>query len=80
MQVAADIDFNTVEETREEIDPKSVMRSESGKADKTVDNLALGIPGLLSNQPPVKKPADTTTAANDGAMARPRQQRHLHRA
>ena len=41
VQVAADIDFNTVEETREEIDPKSVMRSESGKADKTVDNLAL---------------------------------------
>ncbi|MGL4753513.1 MAG: flagellar basal-body MS-ring/collar protein FliF [Aeromonadaceae bacterium] len=71
VQVAADIDFNTVEETREEIDPKSVMRSESGKADKTVDNLALGIPGSLSNQPPVKKPADTTTAANDGNGAAP---------
>ncbi|MGL4205337.1 MAG: flagellar basal-body MS-ring/collar protein FliF [Aeromonadaceae bacterium] len=57
VQVAAEMDFNTIEETREKIDPDGVMRSESGKADKTIDSLALGIPGSLSNQPPVKKNA-----------------------
>ncbi len=73
VQVAANVDFNTVEETREEIDPNGVMRTESGKVEKTVDSLALGIPGSLSNQPPVKKSdpatADAANAKGNGANA-----------
>ena len=62
VQVAANVDFNTVEESREQIEPNGAVRSESGKDDKRLDSLALGIPGSLSNQPPVKKQDDNKAA------------------
>jgi flagellar basal-body M-ring protein/flagellar hook-basal body protein (fliF) len=65
VQVAANVDFNTVEESRERVEPNGAVRSETGKDDKRLDSLALGIPGSLSNQPPAKK-ADTT---NNGKTA-----------
>ena len=56
IQVSSDVDFSVVEETREAIDPASVVRSESIKTDTMQDQLAMGIPGSLANQPPL--PAD----------------------
>jgi len=55
-EVVADVDFTYVEETSESYDPaRSVVRSEQINEDKTIANsfLAGGIPGALSNQPPV---------------------------
>ncbi len=53
IQVSSDVDFSVVEETREAIDPASVLRSESTKSDNMFDQLAMGIPGSLANQPPL---------------------------
>lgn len=52
VQVAADVNFSAVEETQEQIDPNGVVTQESSKFDKSVDALAMGIPGALSNRPP----------------------------
>lgn len=53
IQVAADVDFNVVEETREALDKEGVLKSENSKTDSMQDQLAMGIPGSLANQPPV---------------------------
>lgn len=53
IQISSDVDFSVVEETREVVDPASVMRSESIKTDTMLDQLAMGIPGSLANQPPL---------------------------
>ncbi|MCS4308966.1 flagellar M-ring protein FliF [Rheinheimera pacifica] len=53
IQVSSDVDFSVIEETREVVDPASVMRSESIKTDTMLDQLAMGIPGSLANQPPL---------------------------
>ncbi len=56
-EVVADIDYTYVEETSESFDPaRSVVRSEQVNEDKTSGSglLAGGIPGALSNQPPVE--------------------------
>lgn len=54
IQVSSDVDFSVVEETREAIDPASVVRVETIKATNMVDQLAMGIPGALANQPPLQ--------------------------
>lgn len=56
-EVVADVDFTYVEETRESFDPtRSVVRSEQINEEKSSAGglLASGIPGALSNQPPVE--------------------------
>ncbi|MDF3125136.1 flagellar basal-body MS-ring/collar protein FliF [Rheinheimera sp. 1928-s] len=53
IQVSADVDFNVVEETREALDKEGVLKSENSKTDSMLDQLAMGIPGSLANQPPV---------------------------
>ncbi|MDX3775097.1 flagellar basal-body MS-ring/collar protein FliF [Chromatiaceae bacterium AAb-1] len=53
IQVSSDVDFSVVEETREAIDPASVLKTESTKSDNMFDQLAMGIPGSLANQPPL---------------------------
>ncbi|WP_334021418.1 flagellar basal-body MS-ring/collar protein FliF [Alteromonas sp. S015] len=53
IQVSSDVDFNVVEETKEEIDPEAIVASERTKSDNTLDQIALGIPGTLANTPPV---------------------------
>lgn len=63
IQVSADVDFNVVEETREALDKDSVLRSENLKTDAMQDQLAMGIPGSLANQPPV--PGGQAPGAND---------------
>ena len=56
VQIAADVNFNAVEETQQQFDPQGVVTKETSKSDKTVDALALGIPGALSNRPPETAP------------------------
>lgn len=76
IQVAADVDFNKVEETHETVDPTPVLRSETGKNDDSVDKIAAGIPGSLSNRPPVtaadaeQNAAKETSAPTDARSQR----------
>lgn len=68
VQIAADVNFNAVEETQQQLDPNAVVTRESNKSDKTIDALALGIPGALSNRPPETAPK-TDQAATEGNSA-----------
>lgn len=68
VQIAADVNFNAVEETQQQLDPNGVVTKESNKSDKTIDALALGIPGALSNRPPETAP-QADQAAQEGAAA-----------
>lgn len=68
VQIAADVNFNAVEETQQQLDPNAVVTRESSKSDKTIDALALGIPGALSNRPPETAPK-TDQAATEGNAA-----------
>ncbi|WP_373943928.1 flagellar M-ring protein FliF [Vibrio chagasii] len=52
VQIASDIDFSKVEET-EEIYADPVVRKETLLNDMNESSMALGIPGALSNTPPV---------------------------
>ncbi len=54
IQVTADLDFNEVEETLENFSPESVIAKENGTEQTSSDFLAMGVPGSLTNQPPVK--------------------------
>ncbi len=64
VQIAADVNFNAVEETQQQLDPQGVVTKESTKSDKTIDALALGIPGALSNRPPETTPKNEQPAQN----------------
>ena len=75
-KVVAQLDFTDVEETTERFDPASqVVRSEQTSEQQSTGGLgALGIPGALSNQPPVqplggRQPAAQQPAAAQGAAA-----------
>lgn len=67
-RVVADIDFTELEETSERFDPQGqVLRSEQTRQESTTGTLgAVGIPGALSNQPPVApaEPADAAAPAS----------------
>ncbi|WP_306520084.1 flagellar basal-body MS-ring/collar protein FliF [Rheinheimera sp.] len=65
IQVSADVDFNVVEETRESLDKDTVLTSEMQKTDSMQDQLAMGIPGSLANQPPVPNPQDPNAQPAD---------------
>ena len=53
-QINLDLDFTLSEETEEIVDPEqSVLRSEQNTLDTTTDGKAKGIPGALSNTPPM---------------------------
>jgi flagellar M-ring protein FliF len=56
IQIAADVDFSKVEETKEALDPNQILRSESSKEDKNSANNTGGVPGSLSNRPPAVSP------------------------
>lgn len=68
--VTADVDFTVAERTTEDFDPQQqVVRSEQTSADERPSGeLALGIPGALSNQPPQTSPAPPAEAQQQGAM------------
>lgn len=64
VQIAADVNFNAVEETQQQLDPQGVVTRESNKSDKTIDALAMGIPGALSNRPPETAAKDEKAGAD----------------
>ncbi|ABV34690.1 flagellar M-ring protein FliF [Shewanella sediminis HAW-EB3] len=52
VQIAAQVNFNQVEETRESLDPQSVVTQEKQSINDTNSDIAMGIPGALTNQAP----------------------------
>lgn len=71
VQIAADVNFNAVEETQQQLDPNGVVTKESNKSDKTIDALALGIPGALSNRPPETAPQTDQAATEENKAQEP---------
>ena len=72
-QVTADVDFNRVEETAETFKPNpspdQAIRSQQSSEQGTRDAGAQGVPGALSNQPPVPATAPITAPTAGGASA-----------
>ncbi|MEZ8143233.1 flagellar basal-body MS-ring/collar protein FliF [Enterovibrio sp. FF113] len=66
VQVAANMNFSQVEETQEILDANPVVRNEHTIQNNSIDQIALGMPGALSNQPPVtgEVPTEDSTNAN----------------
>ena len=64
VQVAAMVNFNQVEETRESLDPQSIVTQENVKTNETNNSLGLGIPGALSNQPATAAGEDNNNSRN----------------
>lgn len=64
VQVSSDMDFSKVEET-EELYSNPVVRKERTMLDTNNSDLALGIPGSLSNSPPVTGDADPASPTNE---------------
>jgi len=69
VQVAADMDFSRVEETQEILDNNPVVSNEHTVHDNSIDQIALGVPGSLSNQPPVTGEQPTQDSQNTNARA-----------
>ncbi len=67
-QVVADIDFTVIEKTSETFDPdKRQVRSETVQKEERIGlDVAMGVPGALSNQPP---PAGTTSQVDTSVIA-----------
>ncbi|MGS0682045.1 flagellar basal-body MS-ring/collar protein FliF [Shewanella sp. 125m-7] len=64
VQVAATVNFNQVEETKESLDPVAVVTKENVTSNETNSDMALGIPGALSNQPPAAEAEDSNARRN----------------
>ncbi|WP_298774716.1 flagellar basal-body MS-ring/collar protein FliF [uncultured Shewanella sp.] len=62
VQISAAVNFNQVEETKESLDPQTVITSENQSTNESNTAMELGIPGALSNQPPTTE--DTENANN----------------
>ncbi|KLN66221.1 MULTISPECIES: flagellar basal-body MS-ring/collar protein FliF [Vibrio] len=69
VQVAADMDFSQVEETQEILDNAPIVRNEHTITNNSVDQIALGVPGTLSNQPPVTGEVPTQDSQNTNARS-----------
>jgi flagellar M-ring protein FliF len=69
-QVSADVDFNQTEQTAETYrpnpSPEQAIRSQQNSESQTRDQGPQGVPGALSNQPPVPATAPLTTPAVPG--------------
>jgi flagellar M-ring protein FliF len=72
VSVTADVDNDKVEETQEKYGEAPKVTSEAMREEMEKSRMALGVPGTLSNRPPVASnpPADPNAAAN-GAAADP---------
>lgn len=70
--VTAEVDFTQTERTTEDYDPaQQVVRSEQTAVDQRMaGDLALGIPGALSNEPPQTTPAPPAAQQQAPAAAR----------
>lgn len=66
-QVSADVDFNQTEQTAETYrpnpSPEQAIRSQQSNESQTRDQGPQGVPGALTNQPPVPATAPVTTPA-----------------
>jgi flagellar M-ring protein FliF len=69
VQVAADLDFSQVEETQEILDSTPIVRNEHTISNNSIDQIALGVPGTLSNQPPVTGEVPTQDSQNTNARS-----------
>ncbi|MDY0013301.1 MAG: flagellar basal-body MS-ring/collar protein FliF [Rhodocyclaceae bacterium] len=74
-QVTADVDFNQTEQTAESYKPNpspdQAIRSQQNNESQTREAGPQGVPGALSNQPPVPATAPITTPAVAGAPGAP---------
>jgi len=77
-QVSADVDFNVTEQTAETYrpnpSPEQAIRSQQSSESQTRDQGPQGVPGALTNQPPVPATAPLTTppvAGTQGASQLP---------
>ena len=70
-QVSADVDFNITEQTAETYrpnpSPEQAIRSQQSSESQTRDQGPQGVPGALTNQPPVPATAPVTTPPVAGA-------------
>lgn len=76
VQVAADVDFSQSEQTAESFRPNntpenSSIRSQQNSETASVNQAAGGVPGALSNQPPVPATAPLTQPQVGGAAGQP---------
>ncbi|HLO64342.1 MAG TPA: flagellar basal-body MS-ring/collar protein FliF [Azonexus sp.] len=76
VQVAADVDFSQTEQTAESYRPNNTpestsIRSQQNNETASVNQAAGGVPGALTNQPPVPATAPLTTPAVGGAPGQP---------
>lgn len=74
VQVAADVDFSQIEQTAESYKPNntpdsSSIRSQQNAETASVSQSTGGVPGALTNQPPVPATAPLTVPAIGGASA-----------
>lgn len=69
VQVAADMNFSQVEETQEILDSTPIVRNEHTITNNSIDQIALGVPGTLSNQPPVTGEVPTQDSQNTNARS-----------
>lgn len=73
-QVNADLDFSVIEQTTENYDPENAgtrVRSEQVTESRTTEPSATGVPGTLSNEPPVPATPTPEAAATEPAAAAP---------
>jgi flagellar M-ring protein FliF len=62
VSVTADVDNDKVEETQEKYGEAPKVTSEAMREEMEKSRMALGVPGTLSNRPPVSAPADAAGA------------------
>jgi flagellar M-ring protein FliF len=62
VSVTADVDNDKVEETQEKYGEAPKVTSEAMREEMEKSRMALGVPGTLSNRPPVSAPADANNA------------------
>lgn len=66
VQVSADLDFSKTEETQEFVDKDPIVQSEHRIESTSVDRIAVGVPGSLSNRPPSRqKKRNTNNSDSD---------------
>jgi flagellar M-ring protein FliF len=71
VSVTADVDNDKIEETQEKYGADPKVTSEAMREEMEKSRMALGVPGTLSNRPPVASnpPADPNAASANGAAA-----------
>ena len=69
VSVTADIDNDKIEETQEKYGEAPKVTSEAMREEMEKSRLAMGVPGTLSNRPPVAADPAAPAAAADGAPA-----------